>query len=186
LICAPVGSTYDPALVSMPVRADAEVSNMGETEAEPDLATLVGSVVARHQGEPGALMPVLRDLQGELGYIDPDCIPMLADELNLSRADVYGVVTFYHDFRDRPAGRMTVRMCRAEACQAVGADALAEHAQGRLGIGFGDTTPDNAVSLDQVFCFGNCALGPTVQVGDRLYGRVDADRLDALVAGVRS
>jgi formate dehydrogenase subunit gamma len=131
-------------------------------------------------------MPVLRDLQDELGYIDPDSIPIVADELNLSRADVYGVVTFYRDFRDRPPGRTTVRVCRAEACQAVGAEALAEHAQRHLGIGFGDTTTDDTVSLEQVFCFGNCALGPTVQVGDRLYGRVDADRFDSLVSRVRS
>jgi formate dehydrogenase subunit gamma len=169
----------------MPIRVDSEVSNMGEPEAEADLSTLVRSVVARHAGERGALMPILRDLQDEFGYIDPDAVPILADELNLSRADVYGVVTFYRDFRDRPPGQTTVRLCRAEACQAVGAEALAEHARNHLGIGLGDTTPDNAVSLEQVFCFGNCALGPTVQVGDRLYGRVDADRFNALVRGVR-
>jgi formate dehydrogenase subunit gamma len=165
---------------------DAEVSNPGAKEAEGDLSTLVRSVVARHQGERGALMPILRDLQDESGYIDPDSIPILAHELNLSRADVYGVVTFYRDFRDRPPGRTTVRVCRAEACQAVGAEALAEHAQRHVGIAFGDTTPDNTVSLEQVFCFGNCALGPTVQVGGRLYGRVDADRFNSLLSGVRS
>jgi formate dehydrogenase subunit gamma len=170
----------------MPIRVDAEVPNMGEPEAEADLSTLVRSVVARHHGEQGALLPILHDLQSQSGYIDPDCIPILADELNLSRADIYGVVTFYRDFRDRPAGRTTVRLCRAEACQAVGAEALAEHAQNRLGITFGATTPDNVLSLEQVFCFGNCALGPTVQVGGRLYGRVDADRFDALLAGVQS
>jgi formate dehydrogenase subunit gamma len=159
---------------------------MGAQEAEADLSTLVRAVVARRQGERGPLMPILRDLQDEFGYIDPDCIPIIAEELNLSRADVYGVVTFYRDFRDRPGGRSTIRVCRAEACQSVGAEALAEHALRSLGIGFGDTTADESISLDQVFCFGNCALGPTVQVGDRLYGRVDADRFDALVAGVRS
>jgi formate dehydrogenase subunit gamma len=170
----------------MPIGADAEVPNMGGPEADSDLSTLVRSVAARHQGERGALMPILRDLQDEFGYIDPDCIPILADELNLSRADVYGVVTFYRDFRDRPPGRSTVRVCRAEACQSLGAETLAEHARRSLGIGFGDTTADESITLDQVFCFGNCALGPTVQVGERLYGRVDADRFDQLVAGVRS
>ncbi|WP_344406845.1 NAD(P)H-dependent oxidoreductase subunit E [Dactylosporangium fulvum] len=152
---------------------------------EQSLEQRVRSIVAAHRGERGALLPILHSIQSELGHVDPAVIPILADELNLTRADVHGVVTFYHDFRPTPPGRITVRICRAEACQAVGATALAEHARARLGVTFGETTADGAVSLDQTLCFGNCALGPAVQVGDRLYGRVDAARLDSLL-GVNS
>ena len=111
---------------------------------------------------------------------------LIADELNLSRAEVHGVISFYHDFRSQPAGTVTVRVCRAEACQSVGAHALAEHAKAKLGIDFGQTSADGSATLDQVFCFGNCALGPTVEVGGMLYGRVDNDRFDELVEGASS
>jgi formate dehydrogenase subunit gamma len=152
---------------------------------EQSLEQQVRSIVAAHRGERGPLLPILHGIQAELGYIDPTVIAILADELNLSRADVYGVVTFYRDFRQTPPGRTTVRICRAEACQAVGAAALADHAAARLGVSFGETTADGAVTLEQAFCFGNCALGPAVQVGDRLHGRVDPGRLDSLL-GVSS
>jgi formate dehydrogenase subunit gamma len=145
----------------------------------------VREIVAAHQGEDGALLPILHDVQAEFGYVDPDTIPVIAHELNLSRADIYGVVTFYKDFTQEPPGRTTVRICRAEACQAVGSEALARHAEARLGVGFGETTADRDVSLESVYCLGNCALGPSVQVGARLHGRVDAARLDALLAAVR-
>jgi formate dehydrogenase subunit gamma len=159
----------------------------GNSPAEPpDLERRVRSVAAAHRGEGGALLPILHDLYAELGYIDPGCIPVLADELNLSRADVHGVISFYRDFKTAPSGRTTVRICRAEACQAVGAEALAEHAHRVLGIAFGGTTADGAVTLEQTFCFGNCALGPTVQIGPALHGRVDAERFDVLLAAERA
>jgi formate dehydrogenase subunit gamma len=145
----------------------------------------VREIVAAHQGELGALLPILHDVQAEFGYIDTDTIPVIAQELNLSRADVHGVVTFYKDFRQEPPGRTTVRVCRAEACQSVGSEALARHAETRLGVGFGETTADRDVSLESVYCLGNCALGPSVQVGALLHGRVDADRFDALLAALR-
>jgi formate dehydrogenase subunit gamma len=130
------------------------------------------SAVAAHRGDRGALLPILHDIQAEFGYVDRSVVPILADELNLSRADVYGVISFYHDFREQPATGTVVRVCRAEACQANGAEAVFEHAK---------QTP--GVSVEQVFCFGNCALGPAVEVGGRLHGRVDAARFDTLVAG---
>jgi formate dehydrogenase subunit gamma len=145
----------------------------------------VRGVVAAHRADRGALMPILHAIQEEFGYVDPAVVPILAKELNLSRADVHGVVTFYHDFRKEPAGTTTVRICRAEACQSVGADRLAEAAKSRLGVGFGETTVDGRVTLEQTFCFGNCALGPAVQVGDRLHGRVDPERLTALLEANR-
>ena len=144
----------------------------------------VRDVVAAHDGERGALLPILHDLQREMGCIEPSAVPIVADALNISRADVHGVVTFYRDFHQAPSGRATVRICRAEACQAVGADALVDHARERLGVGLGETTVDGTVTLDDVFCLGDCALGPAVQVGERLHGRVDPARFDALVTEV--
>lgn len=126
-------------------------------------------------------MLILHDLVDEFGYVDPATIPIIADVLNLSRAEVHGVVTFYRDFRTTRPGRTTVRICRAEACQAVGALDLVEHATARLGVGLGGSTPDGAVTLDEVLCLGNCALGPSVQVGRSVHGRVDAARFDALI-----
>lgn len=132
----------------------------------------------------GPLLPILHAVQHELGYVDTADVPVIADVLNLAVAEVHGVVTFYRDFRRSPGGRTTVRLCRAEACQAVGAEALGAHARRRLGVGFGETTSDGAVTLEEVFCLGNCALGPAVQVGARLYGRVGPERFDALLGEV--
>lgn len=140
------------------------------------------SAVATHRGDQGALLPILHDIQAEFGYVDKAAVPILAEELNLSRADVYGVISFYHDFRENPAAGTVVRICRAEACQANGAEALVEHAKTSLGTEVGGTSRDRGVTLDQVFCFGNCALGPAVEVNGRLVGRVDATRLDTLIA----
>jgi formate dehydrogenase subunit gamma len=142
-------------------------------------------IVAAHAGERGPLLPILHDVQAEFGHVHADVVPVLADALNLSVAEVHGVVTFYRDFRRVPGGRATVRVCRAEACQSVGADALVAHAHQRLGVGPGETTADGAVTLDEVFCLGNCALGPAVQVGSRLFGRVTPARLDALLGELR-
>jgi formate dehydrogenase subunit gamma len=149
---------------------------------EQSLDHRVRSIVAQHRDDRGALLPILHSIMAELGHVDPAVIPVLAGELNLSQADVYGVITFYHDFRQSAPGRTTVRICRAEACQAVGAAEVADRARQRLGVAFGGTTADGAVTLEQVFCLGNCAAGPAVQIGDRLYGRVDPKRLDDLLA----
>jgi formate dehydrogenase subunit gamma len=135
---------------------------------------------------PGALLPILHELQAEFGYVPDEATPLIADALNLSRAEVVGVVHFYHDFRTTPGGRHTVQVCRAEACQAVGADALAAHAETRLGVPMGDTTEDGAVTLRAVYCLGNCALGPAVMVDGRLCGRVTPERFDALLASVEA
>jgi formate dehydrogenase subunit gamma len=145
----------------------------------------VRAIVAAHDRERGPLLPVLHDLQAEFGCIDQRTVTVVADALNLSVAEVHGVVSFYKDFRREPAGRRTVTVCRAEACQAVGGWALAEHARQRLGVDFGSTTPDGAITLEHVFCFGNCALGPSVMVDERLVGRVDGDAFDRLVSDTR-
>ncbi|MCE7006293.1 formate dehydrogenase subunit gamma [Kibdelosporangium philippinense] len=148
----------------------------------PDaLEQRVRAVVDAHRGDRGALLPILHGLQAEFGYVSQDMVPILARELNLSRADVHGVVTFYHDFRPEPAGRTVVKICRAEACQSVGAEQLAEHAQQVFGVKLGQTTPDGSVTIEQVFCLGNCALGPAAQINGRMYGKLDEHRLDRLI-----
>ena len=131
-------------------------------------------------------MPILHAVQADLGYVDAADVPVIADVLNLAVAEVHGVVTFYRDFLRAPGGRTTVRICQAEACRSVGAEALGEHAKHRTGVGFGETTSDGAITLDEVFCLGNCALGPAVQIGSLMHGRVSSDRFDALLAEVRS
>ena len=141
----------------------------------------VRSAVAAHRDDRGALLPILHDLQAEFGYVDQAVVPILAEELTLSRADVHGVISFYHDFRKSPAAGTHVRICRAEACQAAGADALVAHAEAKLGTEIGGTAPDRSATLDQVFCFGNCALGPAVEINGRLAGRVTPNRLDTLL-----
>jgi formate dehydrogenase subunit gamma len=142
---------------------------------------LVRDIVAAHRGQRGALLPVLHAVQEELGYVPWEAIPMLADELNLSRADVHGVVTFYHDFRSAPAGRTTIRICRGEACQAVGAERLVSHLRDSCNMSLGETRGDGSLTVEQVFCLGNCALGPAVQVNGRLVGRIDETRLASMV-----
>lgn len=142
-------------------------------------------IAAAHEHERGPLLPILHELQRERGFLDVDDLAAVADALNLSRAEVHGVATFYRDFRTAPAGRTVVRICRAEACQAVGCEAVVTHARRRLGVDVGATTGDGAVSLEQVFCLGNCALGPSVQIDGTLHGRVDAARFDALLGELR-
>ncbi|MFG1929047.1 formate dehydrogenase subunit gamma [Mycobacterium sp. NPDC048908] len=142
---------------------------------------LVRDIVGTHKGQRGALLPILHAIQEALGCVPPEAIPVLAEELNLSRADVHGVVSFYHDFRATPAGRTTVRICRGEACQAVGAQRLVDHVRESHGMRLGDTSPDGSVTVEQVFCLGNCALGPAAQVNGRLRGRLDEARLSTII-----
>ena len=137
-------------------------------------------------GVPGGLMPMLQAIQDELGYIDKGLIPLIAEAVNLSRAEVVGVIKFYHDFREEPPGRHRLQVCRAESCQAMGCDALIEHIRDRLHCDFGETTPDGAVTLDTVYCLGNCALSPAVMLDGRLDGRVSRERADSLLAAVVS
>ncbi|MDP9012362.1 MAG: formate dehydrogenase subunit gamma [Pseudomonadota bacterium] len=140
---------------------------------------------ARLKSLPGALLPICHAVQESLGFVPKDAVPLMARELNLSVAEVHGVVTFYHYFRQHPPGRHVVHLCRAEACQAVGAIALEEHAKRSLGIDFHGTTADQAISLEPVYCLGNCALGPSMMIDAKLKGRVTAERFDALMAQAR-
>ena len=139
--------------------------------------------IGTHAAQRGPLLPVLLALQETFGYVDPRAVQLVATTLNLSRADVHGVLTFYSDLRSTPPGTVRVQVCRGEACQAVGGRGLAEHATRALGLDFGQTAADGSLTLDEVFCLGNCALGPTVTVNGHLHGRVQQGRLDQLVIG---
>jgi formate dehydrogenase subunit gamma len=142
-------------------------------------------VCARLKSLPGALLPVLHGVQDALRYVPKDAVPLIAGELNLSRAEVHGVITFYHYFRSYKPGRHVLQLCRAEACQAVGGHALEAHAKRSLGIDFHGTTADGAITLEPVYCLGNCALGPAALLDDRLQGRLSVERFEAMVAQAR-
>jgi len=139
-------------------------------------------IIAEHSKVEGATLVILHALQEAFGYVPEDALPMVATALNLSRAEVYGVFTFYHDFRARPAGRHVLKLCRAEACQAAGGDALAARAEAKLGISIGNTTPDERVTLEPIYCLGLCATAPSAMLDGRLVGRLDNARIDALVS----
>jgi formate dehydrogenase subunit gamma len=143
--------------------------------------TAIDDILANHAGQPGALLPILHEIQHRFGHVAPDFVPVIAGALNLSRADVHGVIHFYPHFRSKPAGRHVVQVCRAEACQAVQGERTEAHAKARLGVDFGGTTLDGRFSLEPVFCLGNCAAGPSVMIDDAIYGRVTPDRLDELL-----
>jgi formate dehydrogenase subunit gamma len=138
--------------------------------------------LAAQMGQPGPLLQVLHGVQDRLGYVPPAAVPVIAEALNLSRAEVHGVVTFYHHFRQSPPGRHIIQMCQAEACRSMHCDALTLHARQRLGIDFHGTTADGRFTLEPVYCLGNCACGPAVMMDGQLHGRVTPDSFDALLA----
>jgi len=146
----------------------------------PQTDARLDEILARHEGVEGPLLPVLHAVQAAFGHVPREAIPVIAEALNLSRAEVHGVVTFYHDFRSEPAGRHVLKLCRAEACQAMGADALAQTAMKALGCDWHQTSKAG-VTLEPVFCLGLCACGPAALADGEVIGRLDADRLDALL-----
>ena len=150
-----------------------------------DLTPQIADILTAHQGREGALLPILHDIQASFGHVPQTVLPQIAKALNISKAEVHGVVSFYHDFREEPAGCHVVKLCRAEACQAVGADRVAAHAKKVLGVDWHGTTVGGQVTLEPIFCLGLCACGPAAMVDGRLVGRVDEARLDRLLAGVR-
>jgi formate dehydrogenase subunit gamma len=132
------------------------------------------------------MLPILHALQEEFGYVDDEAIPLIADALNLSKAEVVGVVHFYHDYRHEAPGRHILKVCRAEACQSMGCESLVRHLQSKQGTAMGETTADGAFSLDTVYCLGNCALSPAVMLDGRLYGKVTHERIDTLLERVEA
>jgi formate dehydrogenase subunit gamma len=140
------------------------------------------NIIAARQSLPGPLLPILHALQDEFGYIHREAVPLIADILNLTRAEVHGVVTFYHDFRHAPPGRHVLKLCRAEACQSTGSDRLAARAESKIGVALGNITADGGISLEAVYCLGLCATAPSAMLDGRVVGRLDDAKLDALIA----
>ena len=146
-----------------------------------DQGRAVQAALDAHRDDAGALLPVLHAVQDALGYVPKAAVPVIAHDLNQSRAEVHGMLSFYHYFRTEPAGRHVIHLCRAEACQSMGARELERHAKQRLGIDFHETTADGAFTLEPVYCLGNCACSPSVLVDKTLYGKVDPERFEALL-----
>ncbi len=144
------------------------------------------SVVAARSHEKGSAIPIMHDLMERFGYVDRAIVPVLAEALNLSRAEIHGTLTFYHDFRDHPPGRSTLKVCRAEACQARGAVAMHDALRRELGIDWHGTTADGAITIEPVFCLGLCACAPAVLVDEEPVGDVRVETLDAFIQDVRA
>jgi formate dehydrogenase subunit gamma len=159
---------------------------MTTTATSAEHMTLVREVLARRMSEPGALLPILHELQDTLGHIPADVVPEIASALNLSRAEVHGVVSYYHHFRAEPAVGKVVQICRAESCQSMGADALLAHAQHKLGCGLHGHSQDGAFTLEPVYCLGLCSSSPAMTLGDEVHARVTPQRFDALIAQART
>lgn len=142
----------------------------------------VAAIIATRRLLPGALLPILHAIQEEIGFIPPEAISLIAEQLNLSRAEVHGVVTYYHFFRQQPTGRCVVQICRAEACQSNGGHALAEHAKATLACDFHETTKDRQFTLEPVYCLGQCGCAPAMMVGDAIYARVTPEKFDRVIS----
>ncbi|MGZ9810362.1 formate dehydrogenase subunit gamma [Pseudoroseicyclus sp. H15] len=157
---------------------------MTDTTSPADLQSRLAEILAEHQALEGPLLPILHSVQAEWGYVPKAAVPVIAQGLNISRAEVHGVVSFYHDFRKAPAGTHTLRICRAEACQAQGGAGLQELAQERLGIGWHETSASGGVTLEPVYCLGLCACGPAAMVDDKVHGNLTRERFLALIEGL--
>jgi formate dehydrogenase subunit gamma len=159
---------------------------MESRSADADVASKTEAIVARLKPLEGPLLPILHDIQAEFGYVPQAALPVIANGLNLSRAEVHGVVSFYHDFREAPAGRHVIKMCRAEACQSMGGDELADRLLGLLGLDWHDTNANRTVTIEPVYCLGLCACAPAAMVDGDVIGRLDANMVDQLAKAVQA
>jgi formate dehydrogenase subunit gamma len=157
------------------------VSGSDMTNPQNRDEAVLNELIAQYREVPGGLLPLLHAIQDAFGYVPSDAIPQVAQALQQTRADIHGVISFYQHFRTTPPGTHTLQLCRAEACQARGGRSLEEHVKGVLGVGYHQTTADQEFSLEPVYCLGNCACGPSIQLNDEIYGQVDTERFDALV-----
>jgi formate dehydrogenase subunit gamma len=148
------------------------------------IQTTVQDVISALKDKPGALLPILHGIQDALGYIPSDSVPSIAQALNLSRAEVHGVMSFYHYFRSTPPGQHIVQVCRAESCQAMGSEALEQHVKTRLGIDYHETSADGKFTLEPVYCLGNCACSPAITIDNDVYGRVTSAEFTNLIDGL--
>ncbi|HEX9852016.1 MAG TPA: NAD(P)H-dependent oxidoreductase subunit E [Woeseiaceae bacterium] len=147
--------------------------------------TIAAEIINRFDAKPEMLVQILHAFVERYGYISDDAIRQIALALNLSRAEVHGVVSFYHDFRTRPAGKRVIKICQAESCQAMGSRKLTQHAEKKTGLQLNETSGNGELTLEGVYCLGNCACSPAVMDGDKVYGRVDAERFDRMLAGAQ-
>lgn len=151
-----------------------------------EMATRTAAIVEAHRHLEGPLLPILHGVQDEFGYVPQDVLPVIAEALNLSRAEVHGVASFYHDYRSEPAGRHVLKLCQAEACQSMGSERIADKVKAALGIGFHETSSDGAVTLEPVYCLGFCACAPAALLDGRPIGRLDAEAIEEIAAEVRA
>lgn len=158
----------------------------GTSSQKSDVAERTIDVINEYKAIEGPLLPVLHAIQEEFGYVPAETLTLIAEALNLSRAEVHGVMTFYHDFRASPTGRHVIRLCRAEACQSMDGDRVSEAVQKLLGIGWGETTGDGKITLEAVYCLGLCACAPAAQVDDRLIGRLNEGKAERMIAEARA
>lgn len=154
--------------------------------SEDQLTATLQGLIEKYRTLPGALMPLLHAIQDTIGYVPESAYPSISKALNISVAEVHGVVTFYHHFRTTPSGRHILQVCRAESCQAMGSTALEAHAKKCMNVDYHETTADGALTLEPVYCLGNCALSPAVMLDGDVYGKVSAEDLDALIAEARA
>jgi formate dehydrogenase subunit gamma len=154
--------------------------------ASTEIASRTAAIIQELKALEGPLLPILHGIQEEFGHVPQDALPVIAEALNISKAEVHGVVTFYHDYRSHPAGRHVLKVCQAEACQSMGSDAIAAKLKQLLGIGFHETTRDGSVTLEPVYCLGLCACAPSAMLDGEVIGRLDDEKLDEIVAEVRS
>ena len=169
----------------MTERSLSEMPGGAPSDAADPVVARLRTLAAARKAEPGPLIEILHDIQHEFGYLPESTTPVVAEVLNLSRAEVHGVISFYTDFRTAPPADFAVAICRGEACQAMGAESLVGHAESALGVQVGNKTPDGSVDLEQIFCVGTCALGPTASVAGRLRGRVTPELLDTMIEDAR-
>ncbi|MBX3582419.1 MAG: formate dehydrogenase subunit gamma [Rhizobiaceae bacterium] len=153
--------------------------------AGTEIASRTSAVINEFVGLEGPLLPILHGLQEEFGFVPDESLPVIAKALNISNAEVHGVVTFYHDYRRHPAGRHVLKVCQAEACQSMGSDAVAARIKQLLGIGFHETTKDGSVTLEPIYCLGLCACAPAAMLDGEVIGRLDDDKLEEIAAEVR-
>ncbi|WP_256749045.1 formate dehydrogenase subunit gamma [Mesorhizobium sp. Mes31] len=154
--------------------------------ASTEIASRTAAIIQEMRGLEGPLLPILHGIQEEFGHVPQDSLPVIAEALNISRAEVHGVVSFYHDYRSHPAGRHVLKLCQAESCQSMGSDAIAAKIKQLLGIGFHETTRDGSVTLEPVYCLGLCACSPSAMLDGEVIGRLDDTKIEEIVAEVRS
>ena len=159
---------------------------MTEAVLKPQDYEAIEKHIAALQSLPGALLPLLHAIQDDIGYVPELAYPLISTALSLSVAEVHGVVTFYHHFRTHQPGRHILQVCRAESCQALGSDALETHIKNKLGVEFHETTSDGAITLEPIYCLGNCACSPAVMIDEEVYGRVDNKKIDQLISDLKS